>query len=190
MEEKYTSVSVSELDDVVDNQRNCPKCGAPLIVRNTKNGHILGCSNYPVCNYLENINIHGVKILKTIKGKVCPICGGELAVKKSKYGLFIGCLNKSGNFLELFKARFDFLAISFKSGIMDLNAISCLSTALAFKKQYNNLLAVDLPVEFFPPTTFILAKSILAESIGPKLFTVRIKLSLIVLPHIIIISLN
>lgn len=93
MEEKYTSVSVSELDDVVDNQRNCPKCGAPLIVRNTKNGHILGCSNYPVCNYLENINIHGVKILKTIKGKVCPICGGELAVKKSKYGLFIGCLN-------------------------------------------------------------------------------------------------
>ena len=96
---------------------------------------------------------------------------------------FTGCLNKSGNFSELFKARFEFLAIVFKSGIIDLNAISCLSEALAFKKQYNNLLAVDFPVEFFPPTTLILAKSKVAESIGPKLFTVRIKLSFIVLLH-------
>lgn len=84
---------VAQLDLNEEQLQNkiCPKCGAPLIVRSTKNGHILGCSNYPICDYLENIKVHGVKVLKILEEAKCPICGESLAVKKSKYGLFIGC---------------------------------------------------------------------------------------------------
>jgi putative DNA topoisomerase len=93
MTESNQTIINADLNDESFENRVCPECGASLIVRSTKNGHILGCSNYPVCNYLENINLHGVKILKVLDGKICPLCGDSLAVKKSKYGLFIGCQN-------------------------------------------------------------------------------------------------
>lgn len=92
-EESSNSFNVSELSDEQLNTRTCPLCNAPLMVRNTKNGHILGCTNYPVCSYIQNIKIFGVSILKILENSECPLCGDKLAIKKSKYGLFIGCCN-------------------------------------------------------------------------------------------------
>ncbi len=41
--------------------RKCPRCGGDLVTRTVKKGervgkHILGCSNYPKCRYIENID--------------------------------------------------------------------------------------------------------------------------------------
>ena len=47
-------------------------------------------------------------------------------------------------------------------------AKSRLFEEFAFKKENNNLLAVDFPVELWPPITVILPTSISASSIGPK----------------------
>lgn len=33
----------------------CPDCGLPLLVRKGKYGFFLGCSNYPRCNYTQNL---------------------------------------------------------------------------------------------------------------------------------------
>lgn len=36
--------------------KDCPKCGAPLLKRENGRGPFLGCSKYPACKHLENIN--------------------------------------------------------------------------------------------------------------------------------------
>lgn len=33
----------------------CPRCGGQLVYRNGKYGPFLGCSNYPKCNFIQNI---------------------------------------------------------------------------------------------------------------------------------------
>jgi restriction system protein len=35
----------------------CPKCGVELVEKEGKYGKFLGCSNYPKCQYTENIKI-------------------------------------------------------------------------------------------------------------------------------------
>ena len=69
--------------------RNCPKCGAPLVERNSKYGKFVGCSNYPDCDYIEKEEKH----VEILEGKKCPECGGDLVKRKSKRGEFYGCSN-------------------------------------------------------------------------------------------------
>lgn len=67
----------------------CPKCGKPLIERETKNHKkFIGCSGYPVCDYIKPNEAEKVEVV----GK-CPDCGADLIVKKSKGKKFIGCSN-------------------------------------------------------------------------------------------------
>lgn len=75
------------IDDPIPTGEYCPKCGAPLIYKDGKNGEFVGCSNYPKCNYI-------VKKEKTVvyTGENCPLCGKLLVERTSKSGKkFIGC---------------------------------------------------------------------------------------------------
>lgn len=65
--------------------RNCPKCGAPLVLRKGKYGEFVGCSNYPKCNYIEK------QQPEVIPDKVCPKCGKPLVKRMGRKGAFIGC---------------------------------------------------------------------------------------------------
>ncbi len=71
--------------------KNCPLCNSPLVLRRSRNGYILGCSNFPVCEYVENVAVQGVSTVKLIEGSKCPECGSLMAVKKSRFGMFVGC---------------------------------------------------------------------------------------------------
>ncbi|MBN1487656.1 MAG: type I DNA topoisomerase [Anaerolineae bacterium] len=67
--------------------RDCPECGAPLIIRWGRYGKFIGCSNYPECRYTEPwLEKTGVK---------CPECEtGEVVVKRTRKGrVFYGCSN-------------------------------------------------------------------------------------------------
>jgi putative DNA topoisomerase len=68
----------------------CPECGAPLHIRNSKQGAFLGCSNYPECTYLRPLHEKS-EIKKVLSGTSCPLCAQELVLKQGRYGLFIGC---------------------------------------------------------------------------------------------------
>jgi len=68
----------------------CPECGAPLHIRNGKQGPFLGCSNYPKCTYLRSLHEKS-EIKKVLTGSCCPLCKNELVLKQGRYGLFIGC---------------------------------------------------------------------------------------------------
>ncbi|MCM8825637.1 MAG: DNA topoisomerase, partial [Candidatus Omnitrophica bacterium] len=36
-------------------EKNCPECGKPLVIRNSKYGRFIGCSSFPACRYIEKI---------------------------------------------------------------------------------------------------------------------------------------
>lgn len=68
-------------------EKKCPKCKAPLLVRVSKYGRFLACSNYPKCKFTQD--------LENSTGILCPKCQeGEILKKKSKKGkLFWSCSN-------------------------------------------------------------------------------------------------
>jgi DNA topoisomerase-1 len=65
----------------------CEKCGEPMAVKNGRYGAFLGCSGYPKCRNIKNLNGGNQGT-----GIVCPACGkGEIVQKGSKRGIFYGC---------------------------------------------------------------------------------------------------
>jgi len=49
-------ISKIEKDKDIKTSGRCPKCGGYLVVRRSKYGMFLGCSNYPKCRYIENVD--------------------------------------------------------------------------------------------------------------------------------------
>ena len=66
---------------------NCPKCGAPLIYKDGKNGRFIGCSNYPKCDYVQK-----EKKELVYTGENCPVCGKPLVERQDATGkVFVAC---------------------------------------------------------------------------------------------------
>ena len=68
----------------------CPKCGNPLVIKQSKYGKFTACSNYPECKY--------IKPKEDTKEEIvimdCPHCDGKIVEKKSRRGkVFYGCNN-------------------------------------------------------------------------------------------------
>ena len=72
---------------------NCPKCGAPTVIRNSKSGPFIGCSTYPTCDFTKALGDNQVHVVKLLDDPKCPECEGQLAVKNGRFGMFIGCTN-------------------------------------------------------------------------------------------------
>jgi DNA topoisomerase-1 len=76
-------------EEVTD--KNCEKCGMPMVVKRGRYGDFLACSGYPECKNTQSLNSNGSG--KTI-GVGCPQkdCTGEVVERSSKRGkLFYGC---------------------------------------------------------------------------------------------------
>jgi DNA topoisomerase-1 len=84
----------ANLDKAVDNMRNvkrevvetdelCEKCGKKMVIKWSRRGRFLSCSDYPRCKFAKSITT-GVK---------CPSpgCEGELVERRSRRGVFYGC---------------------------------------------------------------------------------------------------
>lgn len=66
----------------------CPDCGNPLVIKRSKYGEFVACSNYPECKYIKNDKEEP----KEITG--CPKCSGKIVEKKTRRGKpFYGCNN-------------------------------------------------------------------------------------------------
>lgn len=66
---------------VVKTSIKCEKCGGEMILRQSKNGQFLGCSNYPECTNT-----------KTLSYGICPKCNKGFIVKRFfKNKSFFGC---------------------------------------------------------------------------------------------------
>jgi DNA topoisomerase-1 len=103
MEEFYgpfsTTLQKAEQEHNKNSETKCPECGAPLVIRVSRRGRFLGCSNYPECTYtqpLPKINSPEappkaqVEVFPDVK---CPICGKEMLIREGKFGRFLGCVD-------------------------------------------------------------------------------------------------
>ena len=86
--DQFNKVSkVMYVDDPVYTGDKCPKCGAPLIYKEGKNGQFIGCSNYPACKY-----VHKEKKEVVLTGEMCPECGKPLVEREDAKGRkFVAC---------------------------------------------------------------------------------------------------
>ena len=74
-------------DEVIKVGRDCPVCGAPLVIKKGPYGDFIGCSNYPSCKYKE-IDKGDVKYAE---GE-CPKCGSPLVYRQgSGRKKFVAC---------------------------------------------------------------------------------------------------
>ena len=66
----------------------CPNCGNPLVIKRSKYGEFVACSNYPECKYIKTEKETSKEIMD------CPICKGKIIEKKTRRGkIFYGCNN-------------------------------------------------------------------------------------------------
>jgi len=74
-----------DVEEKVDEK--CPKCGSSLVVRFSKFGKFLACSNYPTCKFTKSF-------LHIVPDKFCPKDNGRIVMRftKSKRKFF-GCEN-------------------------------------------------------------------------------------------------
>ena len=67
--------------------KTCPICGAPLVLKKSKYGNFIGCSNFPSCSYREK----EPEVLE-YTGENCPKCGRPLVYRMGKKNKkFIAC---------------------------------------------------------------------------------------------------
>ena len=67
----------------------CPQCGSDLVVKQSKYGKFVACSNYPECKYIKQKEKKEYVIVIS-----CPHCDGNIIERKTKRGkVFYGCSN-------------------------------------------------------------------------------------------------
>ena len=68
---------------------SCPNCGNPLVIKKSKYGEFVACSNYPTCKYIKQQPKEAPKEIIP-----CPKCEGTIVEKKTRKGkTFYGCNN-------------------------------------------------------------------------------------------------
>lgn len=83
LKKKYKEIRGAGIIEKTD--KKCPKCGGQLVVRISRYGKFLACSNYPKCKYALDI--------ENSTGVLCPKCKkGEILKRRTKKGkIFWGC---------------------------------------------------------------------------------------------------
>jgi DNA topoisomerase-1 len=79
----------------------CPECSAPMLVKLSRYGKFLACSQYPKCKGKRPMPEDREKQAafeaerKELEAKfaqgLCPECKSPLTVKHGRYGMFVGC---------------------------------------------------------------------------------------------------
>jgi len=79
----------------VETEHKCPNCGKPMMLRTSKMGEFLGCSGYPKCKTI--LNVDGTareepeKAAPVVSDQKCPKCGKPLYEREGRFGKFLGC---------------------------------------------------------------------------------------------------
>ena len=60
----------------------CPNCGSNLVIKRSKYGKFVACSNYPECKYIKNDKPER----QVVEIMDCPKCNGKVVEKKTKRG--------------------------------------------------------------------------------------------------------
>jgi DNA topoisomerase-1 len=76
---------------VITSEEKCPECGKPMILKSSRFGKFLACSNYPECMGKKS-NIADAPPPE-VTNEPCPLCGKLMLIRKGRYGKFMACSN-------------------------------------------------------------------------------------------------
>ncbi|MDV3198364.1 MAG: type I DNA topoisomerase [Vigna little leaf phytoplasma] len=82
--------NIKKVSAKIINQK-CSLCNAFLVIRQSRYGEFLGCSNFPKCKYIKNDKKQSLSPM--ITNQNCSLCNAWLVIRKSRYGEFLGCSN-------------------------------------------------------------------------------------------------
>lgn len=83
--EEKGNISIINVEEKINEK--CPLCGADLVIRYSKYGKFIACSNYPQCQYRRQFK-------NFVDNYYCPLCHGKVIVKYTKNKKkFFGCEN-------------------------------------------------------------------------------------------------
>ncbi|MBN2897062.1 MAG: type I DNA topoisomerase [Campylobacterales bacterium] len=74
--------------------RQCPKCGAELLLRSGRFGEFIACSAYPKCKYTEQVGGEEKaqeREPEEISDEKCDKCGSAMLIKNGRNGKFLAC---------------------------------------------------------------------------------------------------
>jgi DNA topoisomerase-1 len=81
----------------VETEYPCPNCGKPMMLRQSARGPFLGCSGYPECKTIQNLDENGHPVAleeraqPVVTDQKCPKCGKPLVERQGPRGKFLGC---------------------------------------------------------------------------------------------------
>ncbi len=88
----------------------CPKCGKPMVIRDSRRGPFMACTGYPECKTTFSVDKDGNKVSNEPQKteEKCPKCGGTMLKKMGFRGPYLACehypeckttysLDKNGN---------------------------------------------------------------------------------------------
>ena len=66
----------------------CVKCGAPMLIRESRFGRYMSCKTYPACKNKISLDASGKKIVPEVIDKNCDTCGKPLVKRFGRRGPF------------------------------------------------------------------------------------------------------
>jgi len=72
----------------------CPKCGKPMVMRDSRRSRFLACSGFPECRTTFSVDKEGNKIIRPEPEKTdqkCDKCGSPMLKRFGKRGPFLAC---------------------------------------------------------------------------------------------------
>jgi DNA topoisomerase-1 len=69
----------------------CAKCGAPMLIRESRFGRYMSCKTYPACKNKISLDAAGKKIVPEVVDKKCDTCGKPLVKRFGRRGPFLAC---------------------------------------------------------------------------------------------------
>ncbi len=86
---------------VIQSDEKCPVCGKPMVLKSSRYGKFLACSNYPECKGKRSLSVVKTRPSSDNGGETaaeegvstepCPVCGKNMVVKTGRYGKFLAC---------------------------------------------------------------------------------------------------
>ncbi len=88
---KEKELKKKDLGTEEESKEVCEKCGSPMVVKMSRFGKFLACSNFPQCRNTKPLDEKGEIEKEEKSNEVCEKCGSPMVVKKGRFGKFLAC---------------------------------------------------------------------------------------------------
>ncbi len=74
-----------------ESDEKCPICSTAMLIRESRFGKYLSCSNFPKCKGKMQLDAEGNKIVPEKTGELCDLCGKDMVIRSGRKGRFMAC---------------------------------------------------------------------------------------------------